>query len=216
MRLFFMMSILAIGLAVTPAAAVPIRTLAFDLPSEKVSFDVSPADGKADSKDKLRLEARKNQFTVALSLPHGRYVATSADFKTTATFTLTEGDGTRFLLLVLPNQDGGCAIIPIPDDIGRIAAGDRFLINATREELAVRFGTKVSNVKSGHSLHLQLPQASAKDPRIEVEMARRVDNVWVPFSSTYWPADPRARSFVLVHPDPVTGTPRVRNLSEVP
>lgn len=104
----------------------------------------------------------------------------------------------------------------IPDDIAKIGPGDRFLLNATGEEIAVRLGTQRSTVKPGHSVILHPPQPAPADRRIEVEMVRRVGSAWVPFNSTYWPLDPTARSFVLVHPDPVTGTPRVRNLSEVP
>ena len=47
-------------------------------------------------------------------------------------------------------------------------------------------------------------------------MARKVGTTCLVFNSTYWPLDPLARSFVLIHPDPVTGTQRVRNPSEVP
>jgi hypothetical protein len=216
MRHLILIPILAGGLTVIPVSAAAVRTLAFDLPATTVTFDIRAADSPPGSAAKLQLEAGKNQFTAPVNLAPGRYVATSKDFKTPAEFTLPDPASGRFLLLILPKNDGGCAIFPIPDDIAKIGPGDRFLLNATAEEIAVRFGTQRSTVKPSHSVYLRPPQPAPKDRRIEVEMVRRVGTAWVPFNSTYWPLDPTARSFVLVHPDPVTGTPRVRNLSEVP
>ena len=216
MQHLILISILASGLTVIPASAADVRTLAFDLPATAVTFDIRVADSPPGSAVKLQLEAGKNQFSTPVKLAPGRYVASSKDFKTPAEFTLPDPASGRFLLLILPKNDGGCAIFPIPDDITKIGPGDRFLLNATGEEIAVRFGSQRSALKPGHSVYLRPPQPAPKDPRIEVEMLRRVGTAWVPFNSTYWPLDPTARSFVLVHPDPVTGTPRVRNLSEVP
>jgi len=220
MRHLILIPVLAGGLAVTLVTAAPVRTLAFDLPATAVTFDLIAADHKTDrktdSKDKLQIEARMNQFSLPVSLPPGRYLASSKAFKSTDSFTLPDTAGGRFLLLILPKNDGGCAIFPIPDDITKIGPGDRFLLNVTKEEIAVRFGTQRSIIKPGHSEYLRAPRPAPADPRIEVEMARRVGSAWIPFNSTYWPLDPRARSFVLVHPDPVTDAPRVRNLSEVP
>ena len=221
MRQFLLLSLLIAAYAVVPAAAIPVRTLAFDLPASKVSFDLRLDDGKpgviGDAKEKLQIEVCKNQFSTPVNLPPGSYVVSSTAFKNTASFTLTESEGARFLLLILPAKDGACMIFPIPDNIGKIGAGDRFLINAVSEDIGVRFGSqKVVLIKPGHSELLHPPRSATEDHRIEVEMARRVDTAWIPFNSTYWPHDQQARSFVLVHPDPVTGMPRVRNLSEIP
>lgn len=220
MRLSILLPVLAGGLAVTPVAATPVRTLAFDLPATAVTFDLIAANNKADSKtdpkDKLQIEARMNRFSLPVNLPPGRYLASSKAFKSTASFTLPDTAGGRFLLLILPRNDGACAIFPIPDDLTKIGPGDRFLLNATNEPIALRFGTQRAIVKPGHSEYLHPPQPAPADQRIEVEMARQAGSAWIPFNSTYWPLDPRARSFVLVHPDPATGLPRVRNLSEVP
>lgn len=220
MRLCFFIFLLLLGPAASPLAAASVRSLAFDLPATDVVFEIDPAEGTtaaaAEGKPKLRFEVRKNQFSEPFHLMPGRHVARCKDFKSTVSFTLPDTEGGRFLLLVLPRLDGGCSILPIPDDIGRIGPGDRFLLNATGEEIAVRFGSQRENIKPGHSVYLRPPRPAPKDRRIEVEMVRRVGGIWTPFNSTYWPLDPTARSFVLVHPDPVTGTPRVRNLAEVP
>jgi len=220
MRHLILLPILAGGLALTLVTAAPVRTLAFDLPATTVTFELVAAENKTDSntkaKDPLRIEARMNQFSLPVSLPPGRYLVSSTAFKSTDSFTLPDTAGGRFLLLILPKNDGGCTIFPIPDDITKIGPGDRFLLNATKEQIAVRFGTQRSIIKPGYSEYLRAPRPAPADQRIEVEMARRNGSEWIPFNSTYWPLDPRARSFVLVHPDPVTDAPRVRNLSEVP
>jgi len=203
-----------------PLTAIPVRTLAFDLPTSTVSFDITAADAKADGKtephEKRVLVARKNQFSTPVALPPGSYLASSKAFKTPAPFNLPDSEGARFLLLILPTSDGAFVIFPIPDAIGKIGPGERFLINATTEDIAVRFGKQVATVKPGHSEYLRPPRPAPADKRVEVEMANKVGNGWLTFNSTMWPLDPQARSFVLVLPDPVTGTPRVRNLSEVP
>lgn len=216
MRLVLILIGLAGWLAVLPLAAIPVRTLAFDLPSATVAFDVKPVDGKEDSAGKLRIEAAKNQFGTTTDLPPGNYVAASGSFKTRAKFTLSDTPGARYLLLILPAKDGTCTIFPIPDDIARIGPGDRFLLNAMNEEIAVRFGTKRSIIKPLHSEYLRPAAGDTGDDRIEVEMARKVKTKWVPFSSTYWPRDRQARSFVLIYPDPANGRPRVKSLAEVP
>jgi hypothetical protein len=216
MHMRFLTIIAAVLIAMPALPAAALRTLAFDLPASTVTFEISQADGKQDGKTKWQLEVRRNQFTPSISLPPGNYVAASGAFSSPTSFTVPDSRETRYLLLVLPRADGGCSILPIPDDVTRIGPGDRFLINATGEEIAIRFGQRNLSLKPGHSTHLTCPRPVPADHRIEVEMARRADSAWVPFNSTYWPVDPQARSFVLVFPEPGTGTPRVKNLSEVP
>jgi hypothetical protein len=179
-------------------------------------FDIRLAASKSDSPPVLQIKAGRNQFSTALDLPPGTYVASSTSFSPPARFTLPDTKGGRFLILVLPKGDGTCHLFPVPDDVTRIGPGDRFLLNATAVEIAVRFGASRSLLKPGHSTYLRAPRPPPADKRIEVEMASRVGTAWVPFNSTYWPLDPQARSFVLVHPDAASGKPRVRNLSEVP
>lgn len=216
MRSFPQRVFLTTMLLLQPLAAAAVRTLAFELPAESVTFELKRLGDEAGEQSALRLEVRVNQFSTPVNLPAGRYAAVSKDFKSTDAFALPESSGTRFLLLILPKADGGCAIFPVPDDPARLRPGDRFIFNATRDEIAVRFGSQRTIIKAGHSEYLRVPRPAPSDPRIEVEMAKREKQSWVVFNSTYWPLDPRARSFVMLHPDPTTGQPRVRNLSEVP
>ena len=215
-QLFVFASVLAVP---SLGLAIPVRTLAFDLPANDVTFDLAPldkpADPKADAKNKLHLDVHVNQFSTPVSLPAGRYAATSKSFKSTDPFTLSDSEGARYLLLILPKGDGSCLIFPIPDSITKIGPGTRFILNATHEEIAVRFGAQKVALKPGHSEYLHPPHPAPADQRIEVEMAHHDGTNWVVFSSTVWPLDPRARSFVLLYPDPVTGRPRTKSLPEV-
>ncbi len=192
------------------ANALSVRTLAFDLPADKVNLSIrSEASEKA-----VELEVRVNQFGEPATLAPGAYVAESTTFKLPAKFVLPENGSGSFLLLVLPKSDGGCFILPVADDPGHFRKGDRFVVNATAEDLAIRIHTRKYLLKPGHSAYYRLPPPPMPENRIEVEMRRQIDGRWLAFNSTYWPLSPNLRSIVMIYPDPNTGRPRVRSLAD--
>lgn len=194
------------------ANALSVRTLAFDLPADKVSLSLRPeASEKA-----VEIEVRVNQFGEPATLAPGAYLATSTSFKPPTKFVLPEAGSTSFLLLVLPKSDGGCFILPVADDPGHFRKGDRFVVNATGEDLAIRIHTQKYLLKPGRSAYYRLPPPPLPDNRIEVEMLRQIGDKWLAFNSTYWPPLPNSRSIVMIYPDPNTGRPRVRSLADRP
>lgn len=198
------------------AMAARVRTLAFDLPQNPVSFEILAAGETKESSSKIQLEARRNQFGKPVDLAPGRYIVSSPAFPSVTGFTLADTKDGRFLLIVLPAADRTCFLFVVPDDAAAIGPGDRFVINTTGKQIGIRFGTGSHLVKPGHSLLLHPPAPAAEDGRVAVEMSRELNGKRVIFNSTYWPLDPRARSFVIIYQDRPTGNPRVRNLSEVP
>lgn len=196
---------------------VSVRTLAFDLPRPELTLSLAAAESDSTDGDVLELEVRRNQFGEASKLSPGNYLARLEGVDEPIRIRLPSTEkGARYLLLVLSEPGGGSGILPIPDHAERIGPGDRFFYNATRHEIAIRLGAAKSRLKPSRSVVLEMPSPPPADRRLEVEMLQLIEAEWVPFNSTYWPLDPKARSFVLVFPDPSTGRPRVRNLAEVP
>jgi hypothetical protein len=199
------------------ANAVSVRTLAFGLPEEKIVLKIRPAEEDPESKTKAKaveIEVRVNQFGEPTAMSPGTYAAESTDFKLPARFVLPENNSDSYLLLVLPNSDGGCVILPVADDPAHFKKGDRFVMNATTEDLAVRIHTQKFLLKPGRSAYYKLPPPPVPENRIEVEMLHQVDGHWLAFNSTYWPLSPNLRSVVMIYPDPNTSRPRVTSLAD--
>jgi hypothetical protein len=211
MHRFLSLALFSAWLMPQTTHALSVRTLAFDLPEDAVNLSIHIADANAKP---VQLEVRVNQFGRASSLAPGTYVVESTTFKLPTKFVLPETGSTSFLLLVLPKSDGGCIILPVADDLGHFRKGDRFVVNATAEDLAIRIHTQKYLLKPGHSAYYHLPPPPMPDNRIEVEMLRQIGDRWLAFNSTYWPLSPNSRSIVMIYPDPNTGRPRVRSLAD--
>jgi len=193
------------------ANAVTVRTLAFDLPADMLNLTIRSEEANAKE---VQLEVRVNRFGKSTNLAPATYVVESATFKLPVKFVLPENSSGSYLLLVLPKSDGGCLILPVADDLNHFRKGDRFVVNATAEDLAVRIHTQKYLLKPGHSAYYHLPPPPVPDNRIDVDMYHQIAGRWVSFNSTYWPLSPNSRSIVMIYPDPDTGRPRVRSLAD--
>lgn len=211
MRRFLTLTLFSGWLLPQLAAAVTVRTLAFDLPAEKVSLSIHADEENAKA---VQVEARVNQFGESATLAPGAYVAESTAFKLPARFVLPGNSSGSYLLLVLPKSDGGCQILPVADDSTHFKKGGRFVVNATNEDLAVRIHTQKYLLKPGRCAYYNLPPSPLPENRIEVEMLHQTGGRWLAFNSTYWPQAPNSRSIVMIYPDPNTGRPRVRSLAD--
>ena len=210
MHRFPTLILLAAWLIPQMANAVRVRTLAFDLPADTVSLSI-----RSEASEKVvEIEVRVNQFGESATLAPGAYVTVSTAFKLPTKFVLPENSSGSYLLLVLPKSDGGCNILPVADDPAHFRKGDRFVVNATAEDLAIRIHTQKYLLKPGRSAYYHLPPPPVPGNRIEVEMLHQTDGRWLAFNSTYWPLSPNSRSIVMIYPDPNTGKPRVRSLAD--
>jgi hypothetical protein len=212
-RFLSLLALLSASFMPPIASAASVRTLAFDLPGDKASLNVHI---EAAPEKIVKLEVQANQFGTPAALAPGSYVVESSSFKLPSRFILPANSSSSYLLLILPKSDGGCLILPVADDSNHFKKGDRFVINATIEDLAIRIHTQKYLLKPGRSAYYQLPPPPVPDNRIEVEMLRQVTGRWLAFNSTYWPLSPNSRSIVLIYPDPNTGRPRVRSLADRP
>ena len=212
-RLAFLALLFATGMSHgQEPAAVTVRTLAFDLPEPSLELSLQ----RADSETIQTVTARVNQFGETTKLTPGAYTAGSAGFSGKETFTLPAGEKGSFLLLVLADRQGKWKILPVADDAGRFGAGDRFMVNATAESVAVRFDQQRVRLHPGRSSYFKSPAGKAEGEKIEVEMFQDVKGTLKPFNSTYWPVSKDLRTIVLIYPDLRTGKPRVRSLADMP
>lgn len=194
------------------ASALSVRTLAFDLPEQKVEIDLT----LENAKEPLRIEVEVNQFGKSTPISAGNYTTSSKSFKLPGKLTLPETGSSSYLLLVFMRQGGELHILPVADEQSQFSGGDRFFINATREEIAVRIHQTKLLLSAGKSSYFKLPTSPIPGNRMEVEMYRNSNAVWKPFNSTYWPVSSDSRSIVLIYPDPNTGNPRVKSLMDRP
>jgi len=194
------------------ASALTVRTVAFELPTDKVNIGLA----LENAKEQVQVDVEVNQFGKPVKLQAGTYQATSSSFTSPTRLVLPEGGAPSYLLLVFARPDGGLYILPVADDASRFGAGDRFVINATSEDVAVRIHQSKVMLKPGKSSYFKLPSAPVPGNRIEVEMHRQQGEAWLPFNSTYWPLSADNRSIVLIYPDVKSGKPRVRSLMDFP
>jgi len=207
------LAVVAIGTSpAQESAAVSVRTLAFDLPAPSVELSLQ----RQDSDTTQSLAVQVNQFGQSSKLSPGSYTASSASFSSKESFNLPASDTGSFLLLILADKKGQWKVLPVADDPGRFAAGDRFMINATAESVAVRFDKQRVRLNPGRTSYFKSPADKAEGDKIEVEMFQELKGALKPFNSTYWPVAKDLRTIVLIYPDLRTGKPRVRSLADMP
>ncbi len=192
------------------APAITVRTVAFELPADKVNIGLV----LENTKEPVQLEAEINQFGKAVDLPAGVYQASSSSFSAPTTLVLPAGGSSSYLLVIFARQNGGLHILPVSDESSKFGSGDRFVINATAEDIAVRIHQSKVMLKPGKFSYFKLPPVPGN--RIEVEMHRHLGGEWQTFNSTYWPLSSGSRSIVLIYPDLDSGSPRVRSLMDLP
>lgn len=103
------------------------------------------------------------------------------------------------LLLAFIPHESGFRVLKINTPPGNIKGGDRFIINASPEDLAVRLGDmKPIQIPSGKSGILHGP------PGMEVVslpalIHRKTGKTWELASTEQWPCDPRFRKFLFAY-----------------
>lgn len=195
--------------------AVDVRTLAFDMPEAEMLFEVHAVGGAKADENVATLDVRKNRFSKPIPLRVGDYMIRSKQLKGDVKLSIPEGSDSRLLLVVIPSADQTFRILSLVDSAVKISKGDRFLMNASEDEVQVRFDKQIEKLKPGGFVYLKRGSVFDTQGRVEVEMARLKHGKWTMFNSTYWYDEPEMRVFLMMTQHPETGYPRIQGVTEV-
>lgn len=103
------------------------------------------------------------------------------------------------LLLAFIAHESGFRILKINTPHGKIKGGDRFIINASPDELAFRLGDgSPIRITSGKSAILHGPPGKGI-VSLPALIHRKNGETWELASTEQWPCDPRFRKFLFVY-----------------
>lgn len=109
------------------------------------------------------------------------------------------------LLLVFVPKGDSFNILQVHAPRTKIKGGDRYIVNATKGDLALQLGkAKPILVKASSSGILPSPSGS-KMQTLPVVIKQKTGNEWKLVSNEFWTCDPRFRSFLFIYRSPRTG-----------
>ncbi|MCH7228140.1 hypothetical protein [Haloferula sp. A504] len=201
---------IALLLAVSPPAAgqdgsnggatAEFRVTRFD-PADRPSptFRVGSTDSRVEVEVPLTYIAGPHQAP----LRDGRFL----DFwrgdaeKPEITLSLAEAERKDLLLIFFPKDDT-YHVVKVHAPSTRIRGGDRYIVNATRTELAIKLGDGAPLfVASGKTGLLRGPR-SADAVSLPVLISLKKDGEWKLASTENWPCDPRFRKYLFAYISP--------------
>jgi hypothetical protein len=110
----------------------------------------------------------------------------------------------KHLLLVFFQQGETFRVLKVLTPPDRIKGGDRFIINVTPHELAIKLGdSKPLLIQAGKSGVLAAPQES-KIVSLPVLVSLKQGEDWKLASTESWPHDPRFRRYLIAYLSPVS------------
>ena len=108
------------------------------------------------------------------------------------------------LLLVFFQQDDTFRVLKVHSPPNRIKGGDRFIINATPNEMAVKLGdAQPLMIPASKSAVLAGPPGSAI-VSLPVLVSLKQEDAWKLASTEQWPCDPRFRKYLVAYMSPRT------------
>jgi hypothetical protein len=108
------------------------------------------------------------------------------------------------LLLVFFQQDETFRVLKVHSPPSRIKGGDRFIINATPNEMAVKLGNAAPlMIPASKSAVLAGPPGSAI-VSLPVLVSLKQEDQWKLASTEQWPCDPRFRKYLVAYMSPRT------------
>jgi hypothetical protein len=109
----------------------------------------------------------------------------------------------KHLLLVFFHEGETFRVLKVPTPPDRIKGGDRFIINVTPHEMAVKLGdAKPLMIPAGKSGLLAAPQES-EIVSLPVLVSLKHGDEWKLASTESWPHDPRFRRFLIAYLSPL-------------
>jgi hypothetical protein len=108
------------------------------------------------------------------------------------------------LLLVFFHQDETFRVLKVHSPPNRIKGGDRFIINATPNEMAIKLGnSEPLMIPASKSAVLAGPPGSAI-VSLPVLVSLKQEDEWKLASTEQWPCDPRFRKYLVAYMSPRT------------
>jgi hypothetical protein len=119
-----------------------------------------------------------------------------------AEFQLPASDtATAVLVATSPDKTTGYPyrVIPLDTQAGSFGIGRILVQNLTPQVVAGVFGGKVARIQPGKSAIIE-PGSDQPGDMAQVTLATRIDDAWVPFCDTRWPARTDYRRYLLLIP----------------
>ena len=108
------------------------------------------------------------------------------------------------LLLVFFQQDESYRVLKVHAPPDRIKGGDRFIINATQNEMAIKLGNaEPLMIPASKSAVLAGPPGK-EIVSLPVLVSLKEEDKWKLASTEQWPCDPRFRKFLVAYMSPRT------------
>jgi hypothetical protein len=108
------------------------------------------------------------------------------------------------LLLVFFQQDETFRVLKVHAPPGRIKGGDRFMINATPNEMAIKLGNSEPLMIPASKSGVLAGPPGSDIVSLPVLISLKQDDEWKLASTEQWPCDPRFRKFLVAYMSPRT------------
>jgi hypothetical protein len=196
--------------------------------SSTVNFRVTrfDPDDRESPKFKAGSGTSKTDVEVPLTYIAGPFKATLRDARFLDLWDATPGEKPamsveiaaaerdHLLLVFFPDGDK-YRVMKVNASPTRIKGGDRFIINTTPHELAIKLGNAdpvaIPSAKTG----LLSAPVSTRPVSLPVVVNLKQDGEWKLASTEDWPCDPRFRKYLIAHMSPRTRQLAFHSLSEL-
>jgi hypothetical protein len=110
----------------------------------------------------------------------------------------------QHLLLVFFQQDETFRVLKVHAPPNRIKGGDRFMINATPNEMAIKLGNAEPLMVAASKTGLLAGPPGKEIVSLPVLISLKQEDEWKLASTEQWPCDPRTRKFIVAYMSPRT------------
>ena len=139
-------------------------------------------------------------------------IRTANDKRLLANFTLPE-EGDRFVILLLPDPNGGLQSIVLRSDQPGFRPGDNYLLNRTASGIVGQIGATRFRLKPGTGGFVK-PSGASDEGFYQVAFGVEEGEGARALSTARWPVDNKVRSYVFFFDNPRTGRVDYRAVDE--